>query len=311
VTDIRFEDVRFRRDGRDVLSIPSLHIKADRVTAILGPNGAGKTTLLRLIAALDRPHNGRVLVGGDIADTARRSVSLAFQKEVFLRRSLLENLMLGLTIRGADRGEARDRAMAALRLLDIDALAEKRVDQISGGEGRRASLARALCLHAPVLLLDEPMAGLDGSTYARLLDELPGLVGHSGATAVVVTHNPEEAFRLCDDIVILVNGRVRAAGAKREVATNPQFRDVAEILGYTVVNVSGRLVAIPDGALTLAAGPTELAATVDTVLDVAHEWHVIASIGPTRVHIRVPRSEAPPQSGAGIHLSARVKYEVS
>jgi ABC-type sulfate/molybdate transport systems ATPase subunit len=309
--DIRFEDVRFRREGRDVVSIPSLHIGADRVTAILGPNGAGKTTLLRLIAALDRPHSGRVLVGGAVADTRRRCVSLAFQEEVFLRRSLLENLVLGLTIRGSNRGEAHDRAMTTLGLLEIDSLADRRVDQISGGEGRRASLARALCLHAPVLLLDEPMAGLDGNTYARLLDELPGLVGHSGATAVVVTHNPEEAFRLCDDIVILVNGRVRAAGAKRDVATNPGFRDVAEILGYTVVTVSGRLVAIPENALSPAAGPTELSATVDAVLDLVHDWDVIATIGTTRVHIRVPRAEIPPQRGDRIYLNARVMYDLS
>jgi ABC-type sulfate/molybdate transport systems ATPase subunit len=309
--DIRFEDVDFRRDGRDVLAIPSLHISADRATAILGPNGSGKTTLLRLIAALERPSRGRVLVGGDVADTRRRSVSIAFQKEVFLRGSLLENLVLGLTIRGWDRAEARDRAMEALRLLEVDGLADRRVDQISGGEGRRASLARALCLHAPVMLLDEPMAGLDGITYARLLDALPDLVGHSGATVVVVTHNPEEAFRLCDDIVILVNGRVRTAGAKHHVATNPGFRDVAEVLGYTVLSVAGRLIAIPEGAVTLATGPTELSALVDAVLDVVHEWDVIATIGTTRVHVRVPRSQIPPQPGDGIYLSARVMYDVS
>ena len=309
--DIRFEDVSFGRDGRDVLVIPSLHIRADRSTAILGPNGSGKTTLLRLIAALERPSRGRVLVGGEVADARRRSVSIAFQKEVFLRRSLLENLMLGLTMRGSDRGEARDRAMQALRLLEIDRLAGRRVDQISGGEGRRASLARALCLHAPVMLLDEPMAGLDGTTYSRLLDALPGLVGHSGATVVVVTHNAEEAFRLCDDIVILVNGRVRTAGAKHHIATNPMFRDVAEVLGYTVLSAAGRLIAIPEGALRLATGPTELSAIVDTVLDVVHEWDVIATIGTTRVHVGVPRSQVPPQSGDGIYLTARVMYDVS
>ena len=155
--DIRCEDVRFRRDGRDVLAIPSLHISADRATAILGPNGSGKTTLLRLISALERPSHGRVLVGGEVADARRRAVSIAFQEEVFLRRSLLENLVLGLTIRGSDPGEARDRAMDALRLLEVDGLADRRVDQISGGEGRRASLARALCLHAPVMLLESEM----------------------------------------------------------------------------------------------------------------------------------------------------------
>ena len=309
--DIRLEGVRFQRGGRDVLSIPSLHVQSGRVTAVLGPNGAGKTTLLRLVAGLDRPHAGRVLVGDGIADTRRRSVSYVFQEEVFLRRTLVENVALGLRIGGASRAGARDRAMAALRQLGIEALAARRADQISGGERRRASLARALCLGAPVLLLDEPMAGLDGSTYARLLDDLPALLREAGPTTVVVTHDPGEAFRLCDDVVVLVDDAVREAGTKQDVAMNPRRRDVAEILGYVVLPRAGEMVAVPDGALVLADHDTGLEATIEGVLDVVHAWDVTAAIGDSRVHLRLPRSAIPPRPGARVNVEARQTCTVS
>ena len=176
-----------------------------------------------------------------------------------------------------------------------------------------AGLALILALFrvkpAPFCVLDEVDAPLDeanGARFNTMLSEMS-----AASQVVVVTHNPEEAFRLCDDIVILVNGRVRTAGAKHHIATNPMFRDVAEVLGYTVLSAAGRVSAIPEGALRLATGPTELSAIVDTVLDVVHEWDVIATIGTTRVHVGVPRSQVPPQSGDGIFLTARVMYDVS
>ena len=101
--DVRVEDLCLRRNGRELLSIPTLLIDSGRTTAVLGPNGAGKTTLLRVIAGLDHPDSGRVLVGDTVAAARRRLVSYAFQENVFLRRSLLENLVLGLTVRGLHR----------------------------------------------------------------------------------------------------------------------------------------------------------------------------------------------------------------
>jgi tungstate transport system ATP-binding protein len=309
--DVHLQDVRYRHDGRDVVSIPSLHIQSGRVTAVLGPNGAGKTTLLRLIAGLDRPCTGRVLVGGQTADTRRRCVGYVFQEDVFLRRSLLENLALALTVRGVARSEARGRAAASLRLLGIEALAERRADRISGGEARRASLARALSLHAPVLLLDEPMVGLDGATYVRLLDELPPLIAASGATTLVVTHAREEAFRLCDDVVIVVDGRVCAVGAKGDVATNPGRRSVAEVLGYTVLSLGGQTLAIPDGAWRIGPASPDISAIVEGVVDLVAEWDVAASVGDARVHVRIPRADVPPRRGDRISLHAQVMYVVS
>ena len=308
--EVRVEGVRVARAGREILAIPRLDVRPGRTTAILGPNGAGKTTLLRLIAGLERPDAGRVMVGGEVADVRRRAVAYVFQEEVFLRRSLLDNLALGLAIRGVAPAEAGERAMAALRLLGIDQLAGRRADRISGGEGRRASLARALCLGAPVLLLDEPMAGLDRGTCARLLDELPVLLCAAGATTLLVTHDRDEAFRLCDDLVVLLEGQVVASGTKGDIATNPRRADVAGVLGYTVLAIDGRAVAIPDGHLQLGPGPHQLIATVEVVVDAVWEWDVIAAVAGSRVHVRLRRSAAPPALGDRIPIHAGVMYDV-
>ena len=307
--DVRFDGVRFARDGREVLAIPELHVRGGRATAVLGPNGAGKTTLLRLIAGLDVADTGRVSIAGETAGS--RHIAYVFQEQVFLRRSLLENLVLGLRIRGLDRAQARDRAMDALRQLGIDSLAGRRADQMSGGEGRRASLARALCLRAPVLLLDEPMAGLDGATYARLVDELPGLFTATGATTLVVTHDRDEAFRLCEDLVVLVEGRVLAAGPKYDVATNPRTAAVAEVLGYTVLELGRQRVAVPDRALHVGSGRGELTATVEAVLDIIREWDLVVTVGQSRVHVSLPRTAVPPGRGERILVHPHVMYDVS
>jgi ABC-type sulfate/molybdate transport systems ATPase subunit len=309
--DVRFAGVRCRRDGRDVLAVPALAIAPGRTPAVLGPNGAGKTTLLRLIAGLERPQAGDVFVGEERADARRRCVSYAFQEDVFVHATLLENLALGLRLGGVAPVEARARALAALRLLGIETLAGRRPEHVSGGERRRASLARALCVPAPVLLLDEPMAGLDRRTYQRLLDDLPALLRGIAAATVVVTHDRDEAFRLCDDVVILVDGQLRAAGTKQEVAANPRRRDVAETLGYTVLTLQDRVVAVPENGLRLApAADAVTHAIVRDVVDLVDAWDVIATLGDTLAHVRTERSEAPPQIGDRVGVAASALYDV-
>lgn len=309
--DIRLEDVEFEHLRRPVLRIPSLEVRSNRVTAILGPNGAGKTTLLRLMAGLDRPRRGEVTVGGSRPDLRQRNVAFVFQEPVFLRRSLRENLELGLRLRGSTPQAAREQAVAALRLLGIATLAERRADQISGGEGRRASLARAMCLRAPIMLLDEPLAGLDGKTYTQLLDDLPTLLAEFRATTtVLVTHSRDEAFRMADDVVILVDGQVLATGTKHELALDPRRKEVADVLGYSVLEAGGRLVAVAPGSLRVGTGAREFVGEVETVLDLIDRWDLIVRIGLSRVHVTLHRLDPPPRPGETLRLSVEHAYEV-
>jgi ABC-type sugar transport system ATPase subunit len=298
--DVHIEGLRFEIDARVVLDIPSLQLHGNRTTAILGPNGAGKTTLLRLIAALEHPNAGRILAGGTPVRShtgKRQNVAYVFQEQVFLRQSVRENLDLGLRLRGLPGRERHERIDQAAQLLGIAHILDRRADRLSGGEGRRASLARALCLRAPLVLLDEPLAGLDPPTYARLLDELPQVLEAFGATTVLVTHDCHEALRLGQDLAVLVDGRVRAAGCKREVVSNPADPEVAELLGYTLLGAAGRTVAVLKGALTPGPGRFEFWMVVAELLDLVDHREIVGCIGNVRVHILAPATAEVPRRG--------------
>ena len=166
------------------------------------------------------------------------------------------------------------------------------------------SLARALCLRAPLVLLDEPLAGLDGRTYSHLMDELPQLLSAFEATTLVVTHNRHEALRLADDLVVLVGGRVHASGAKRDVVLNPRVKEVADVLGYVVLPVNGRLVAVAPQALRTGPGPLEFSMTVEHVLDLVDSREAVGRIGEARVHVALPGSDGAPAAGERLLLHA-------
>ena len=288
--DIAVEDVRLLRHGRVVLDIPSLTIRGGRTTAILGPNGAGKTSLLRAIAGLDAPSTGRILAGAAPirGGRGRPRVALLFQEDVFLRQPLRDNLELGLRMQRLPRAERRARLEDAADLLGIAHLLNRRADRLSGGEARRAGLARALCLRAPLVLLDEPLSGLDPPTSRRLLDDLPRVLEAFRATTVLVTHERDEALRLGHDLVVLVDGRVHAAGDAHEIVAHPRRASVAEVLGYTVITVDGHQVAIPPNGLALGPGAREWSMLVDDVRDLVDYRDVSGSIGGVRVHIAAP-----------------------
>ena len=305
--DVDVEGLRFERDRRIVLEIPALSLHADRCTAILGPNGAGKTTLLRLIAGLERPTAGRVRIGRSGVDSttrARHDVAFVFQEHVFLRQSVRQNLELGLKLRGVEPRQRRERIDEAARLLGIIELLNRSADQLSGGEGRRVSLARALCLRAPLVLLDEPLAGLDPPTYSRLLDELPRVLGAFRATTVLVTNDHVEALRLGNDLVVLVEGRVRAAGERKAVFLEPRSSEVAEILGYVALEASGRRVAIRPVSLACGPGPVEFWLIVEDVLDLLDGREVVGTIGDRRLHVPLSSGATAPRRGERLKVHA-------
>ena len=233
--EARIEGVHFAYGDRPVLDVPDLRFEAGRVTALLGPNGSGKSTLLRLLAGLERPRSGRVLIGGKPAPRARSSVAYAFQEAVFLSGSLRANLDLALRLRGLAPDERRSRLAEAAGACGVVHLLDRPANRLSGGEAQRANLARALALRAPLTLLDEPLAGFDERGRGQMLEELPALLRRFAGTAVLVTHDRDEALRLAADLVLLREGCVRAAGPKREVFASPPDPDTAELLGYTIL----------------------------------------------------------------------------
>ena len=301
--DLNLDRIRLERGSGFTLAIPALRIRGGRVTAILGPNGSGKTTLLRLIAGLERAVEGGIRFG-DGASGSRPPVGYVFQEQVFVRDSVRANLELGLRIRGVAAAERRQRVEQAAGLLGVAHLLDRPADHLSGGEGRRVSLARALCLRSPIVLLDEPLAGLDQRTYARLLDELPQLLAAFDATTLLVTHDRHEALRLAEDLIVLVGGRVHAAGDKRDVVRHPRTAEVADALGYLVLEAGGRMVAVPPDALQPGAGQLPFTMIVDDVIDLVEYREAVGRIGNVSVRVAWPAGSEPPQRGGVVTVHA-------
>jgi iron complex transport system ATP-binding protein len=251
---IAAEDVRVGYGAREVVRGASARVEAGELIAIIGPNGAGKTTLLRAFAGLIAPRGGSVRVFDvDPArvprrELARRLAYLPQRYELAFPFTVGEVVLMGRYARtGRFRLESADdlaAARAAMARCDVGALEERRFDQISGGEQRRALLAQAFCQEAEVLLLDEPTAALDPA-HARALFLALAAEKARGAAAVVVTHDLNAAVRWADRVILLDDGRVAADGPPAEVLASPEAARVFAIDLHVGALPSGARFAVP------------------------------------------------------------------
>jgi len=227
-------------DGHPALSEVSFTVTAGEHMSILGPSGCGKTTALRLLAGLEAPSQGQVLLDGKpISEPKRvlmppflRGISMVFQDlALWPNLTAMGNVLLGLSGAKLTRRDARRRAEEALDLCGIASLARRRPGQLSGGQQQRVALARALAARPRLLVLDEPFSSVDFTTKSRLLGEIRSLAAEQGLTIAMVSHDPWEAAAICHTAVILEDGRVQESGALAELVRDPQsetlktFRD--------------------------------------------------------------------------------------
>ena len=203
--DIHHVSVDF--DGAHVLRNVSLHVERGAIVAVLGPSGSGKSTLLRVVAGLVGASSGSVCIDGtDMSgvSTHRRSVGFVFQNnQLFPHLNVAENVGYGLRIARTPAAQRRARIAELLALGGMSSHAARDVATLSGGEAARVALARSLATSPRVLLLDEPLSGLDHDLRYALADELRHVIRASGSTALVVTHDPVEAQRIADRVVRL------------------------------------------------------------------------------------------------------------
>lgn len=194
-------------DRTPVLDDVSLDVAGSEIVALLGPSGSGKSTLLRVVAGIVTPDAGTVhLDGRDVTGVAthRRGVGMVFQDDqLFPHRDVLGNVAFGLEMAGVDRRERERRAQDWLARVGLGGFGQRRVTNLSGGEAKRVALARTLVVEPRVLLLDEPLTGLDRELHDELLDDLADLLTDADTTAIVVTHDADEADALSDRIVRL------------------------------------------------------------------------------------------------------------
>ena len=300
--DITLRDLRVRRGGRTVLDVPSLRIPGGRTTAVFGPNGAGKSTLLRTIAGLEAAVTGTVEHGASAVARGPGAIAYAFQRPVFVRGTVRDNLALGLDIQRLAPAVRVGRIDEAAAECGVAGLLDRPAHQLSAGEAQRVSVARALTLRAPLTLLDEPLTGIDRATRAQLLDELPALLRRFATTTIIVTHDRHEAFRLADHLVVLSAGRVVAAGAKRTLHAAPPNAETAALLGYNVLRLDGQLLAVPANGLVIGAAPAygrpRVAFTVEGVMDMGRQVELLGRAGGARVSVALPAGMAAPPAGA-------------
>jgi ABC-type Fe3+/spermidine/putrescine transport system ATPase subunit len=205
--------------------------------SLLGPSGCGKTTLLRLIAGLETPDGGQVLVDGeDMTHVSPhlRGFGLMFQEyALFPHKDVFGNVAFGLQMQGLDREAVAARVAEVLELVGLEGFGRRDVNQLSGGERQRVALARSLAPRPCLLMLDEPLGALDRALRERLMDELPDILHRAGATAITVTHDQEEAFAIADRVVLMRTGRVVQVGTPEEVHRRPVSAWAAHFLGLT------------------------------------------------------------------------------
>jgi len=255
----------------------SVAIPEGSLTALLGPSGSGKSTLLRVIAGLEEPDGGQVLLGND--DVTRqparaRGVGMVFQHyAAFKHMTVWDNVAFGLTVRKRPRGEIKQRVHELLELVQLEGLAKRYPAQLSGGQRQRMALARALAVEPQVLLLDEPFGALDARVRKELRAWLRRLHDEVHVTTIIVTHDQEEAMEVAGQIVLLNDGRVEQVGSPRELYESPANEFVMSFVGP--VNRLGQTFVRPhDLAIALEPDVRSSEAMVERVVHLGFEVRV-------------------------------------
>jgi sulfate/thiosulfate transport system ATP-binding protein len=232
---IAAENVSKRFDDFVALDDVSISVPDGSLTALLGPSGSGKSTLLRVIAGLEEPDAGRVIISGQDATAVRpqdRGVGFVFQHyAAFKHMTVWDNIAFGLAIRKRAKDEIKSRVSELLELVHLDGFADRYPAQLSGGQRQRMALARALAVEPKVLLLDEPFGALDARVRKDLRIWLRRLHDEVHVTTIFVTHDQEEAMDVAEQIVVMNDGRVEQSGGPRDLYEAPASEFVMSFVG--------------------------------------------------------------------------------
>jgi sulfate transport system ATP-binding protein len=259
----------------------SIDVESGSLTALLGPSGSGKSTLLRIIAGLEQPDTGSVLIDDrDVTKVPpqRRGIGFVFQHyAAFKHMSVRDNVAFGLRIRKEPKAAVSERVDELLEIVGLTGWAQRYPGQLSGGQRQRMALARALAVRPSVLLLDEPFGALDANVRAELREWLRRLHDEMHVTTVLVTHDQEEAMSIADRLVVLDHGRIQQVGSPRDLYEKPANPFVMKFLG-PVSRIGERLIRPHDLSLSGEPGDGALEAIVTRVVHLGFEVRVELSL---------------------------------
>jgi sulfate/thiosulfate transport system ATP-binding protein len=260
----------------------SLEVRDGSLTALLGPSGGGKSTLLRVIAGLEVPDSGKVVIAGEDATSKPpqvRGVGFVFQHyAAFKHMTVSKNVAFGLTIRKRPKDEIDARVDELLKLVHLDGFAHRYPSQLSGGQRQRMALARALAVQPRVLLLDEPFGALDATVRKELRLWLRRLHDEVHVTTVFVTHDQEEAMEVAEQIVVLNHGDIEQVGSPRELYEEPANEFVMSFVG-PVSELSGRWIRPHDVEILREPVDGAAEAMVDRIVHLGFEVRVELTLG--------------------------------
>jgi spermidine/putrescine ABC transporter ATP-binding subunit len=281
---VAIEEVSCHYDDVVALDEVSLSIQSGQLLTLLGPSGCGKSTTLRIIAGLQRPGTGRVLIDGrDVTalPSAKRNIGMVFQSlALFPHMTAAENVAFGLKMRKVAAPEKAERVHRMLDIVRLPHLGDRYPAQLSGGQQQRVALARALVIEPSILILDEPFAALDRKLREAMQVELRQLTHDLGITSLFVTHDQEEALTLSDVIAVMNQGHVEQFGTPGQIFRKPATRFVADFMGVTNF-FAGRTVATNGAGVQVEAAGMTFDAPADPALGVGRDISV--AIRPTGI----------------------------
>ncbi len=315
---IRLEEVTKNYGAVKVLHDTNLEIGRGEFFSLLGPSGCGKTTLLRILAGIEQPSSGNLLIEDQPmvgVPANRRPTNMVFQSyAIFPHLNVGENIGYGLRNKALSKAEARARVEEAVALVKLDGLVNRNAHQLSGGQRQRVALARALVCRPKVLLLDEPLSALDKKLREDMQVELRALQRTVGITFIFVTHDQEEALTLSDRIAIMAEGRVMQIDTPRGLYERPSNRRVAEFVGsmnlipVRVTGASGGSAQLDAGALGVLEAPTvSTLAEGSTGFLALRPEKLVLSEGWDAPGVNVLRGNV----SAAAYLGDRIQYQVA
>ncbi len=225
-------------DGFHASDDVNFQVEKGHLAALLGPSGSGKTTILRMIAGLDMPDSGEIIINGRIVNEipgSKRGIGFVFQNYALFRyMTVADNIAFGLEVQKKSKTEIKARVSELLELVSMADLGKRFPHQLSGGQRQRVAFARALAPNPQLLLLDEPFAAIDAKVRRELRAWLREMIKQVGITSIFVTHDQEEAMEVADRIIITNQGKIEQIGTPEEVCQNPRTDFVRSFIDYNI-----------------------------------------------------------------------------